>query len=266
MVISSDILFLGTGAADWTADTPGDEHRDFSSVLVDGSILIDCTAAAPRKMAALGIHAAAVSDVLLTHGHVDHFDPRAVEALAGLRLRATGQLLRVHADGALTAALDSRAMEVHPLTAGQAFGVGRYRITPLAANHPATYPGEQPLHYRFADGPLMWLYATDGAWMTYDAFALLRPHPLSGLVVDCTIGDGHEGDYRIFEHNSLPMVRLMTAALLQSGILAPEAPVVLTHLARTLHPGQARLDEALRFPFRAAYDGCRLTLSAPDEG
>ena len=78
---------------------------------------------------------------------------------------------------------------------------------------------------------------------------------LHAAVFDATIGDGFDGDYRIFEHNSIDMVRLMVATLKKQGRLAEHAPVFLTHMARTLHGTQAEIEAKLEEPLAAVYDG-----------
>ena len=78
---------------------------------------------------------------------------------------------------------------------------------------------------------------------------------LDAAVFDATIGDICPGDWRIFEHNSIDMVRLMVKTLYKTGRLKAEAPVYLTHLARTLHPTQAELERQLEKPFLPCFDG-----------
>ena len=39
------------------------------------------------------------------------------------------------------------------------------------------------------------------------------------------------------------------------GVIKPDAPVFITHLARTLHPAQAELVKSLEGEFVVAYDG-----------
>ena len=79
------------------------------------------------------------------------------------------------------------------------------------------------------------------------------------MVFDATIGDCAPGDFRIFEHNSIDMVRLMTATMLKTGRLRENAPVYLTHMARTLHAPQKQLEAELKAPFIPCYDGMTAT-------
>ena len=130
-----------------------------------------------------------------------------------------------------------------------------FSILPLPANHAAETPSETALHYLIERGGKRLLYATDGAWLLNRARRLIGALPLDAAVFDATIGDIVHGDYRVFEHNSLDMVRLMTATLRSVGVLRESAPVFLTHMARTLHPDQKTLEASLQPPFIACYDG-----------
>ena len=92
--------------------------------------------------------------------------------------------------------------------------------------------------------------------MLNQTWTALRGRTIDAWIVDCTIGDGHEGDYRIFEHNSLAMVKAMACTLSAETpygppVLKKGAPIVLNHLARTLHPCQKKLEHSLTPPFVA---------------
>lgn len=121
---------------------------------------------------------------------------------------------------------------------------------------------EQALHYAKTKGERSVFYATDGAWLLYEAIRLIRERRFAfdALIIDATIGDGQEGDYRVFEHNSLPMIRMIVNTLHATGVLRPQAPVCLTHLARTLHPSQAELEAANPAPYVVTKDGLRISL------
>ena len=58
------------------------------------------------------------------------------------------------------------------------------------------------------------------------------------------------------------MVRLMTATLKKQNRLAQDAPVFLTHMARTLHGTQADIEARLEKPLIAAYDGFSAEVTA----
>ncbi len=203
----------------------------------------------------MGFSQADVTDVLITHSHSDHVELAAVRELARNRLNAAGKPLTVHLEHAWASQVVIDDANINGLVIETGFAVGPYRVTPLAANHVGSYPGETALHFFFDKQGTHWVYATDGGWLLTRTWYWLRQWSLDCIVFDCTIGAGHAGDHRIFEHNALPMVYEMVAALRHNQVLKDGAPVILTHLARTLHPGQKQLESLLSPPFYAAYDG-----------
>ena len=81
-----ELLFLGTGAADWKGPDPKTgEMRRNTAALLDGRVLIDCGPDVPEALAAFGGDATRVSDVLLTHSHGDHFSLDTLRHLADAR-------------------------------------------------------------------------------------------------------------------------------------------------------------------------------------
>ena len=84
---------------------------------------------------------------------------------------------------------------------------------------------------------------------------------LDAIIWDATIGE-RKGDYRIFEHNDLTMIRQMNQTLKNRKIIKPAARIILTHMARTLHPSQKQLEEKL-LPegLIPAYDGMSVVLN-----
>lgn len=217
----SRIEFLGTGAADW----PANGERSYSSILVDGRIMVDCAFERGRSARAL----------FITHSHSDHFSLDAA--------RKTGAVLYAEASWA-------QRVGAQALTPCMPVSVEGYTITPLPANHTGNYPGEQPLHYLFEKEGLCWLYATDGAWMTNAARLILKDKQLDAWIVDATIGPVAP-DWRIFEHNSLEMIAVMENSMRAWGMLKKSAPVYLTHMARTLYPETYDLPPL----YTAAHDG-----------
>ena len=236
------LRFLGTGAADWFAPDPSGEARRMTSTLVDGCLLIDMMAHALGRIGDPG----AVTDLLITHSHADHYDPAAIARIAPVNLYADeGWADRIRIPG----------VAVHPVREGVPFSAAGFAITGMRGNHSTEGDGEHTLHYLLQKDGKNVYYATDGAWLMYREARLIRDNPLDALVIDATIGDGHEGDYRVFEHNSLPMVRIMVDSMRKTGMLKPGAPVFLTHLARTLHGRQAALEAANPRPYVVCRDG-----------
>ncbi len=228
--------FLGTGAADWDI-TKADSTQNFrrnSSLLVDDVLLIDpgpCLFEFESTFGYTGLYAN-VTDIICTHKHDDHYNPKTVEMLS--------------ASGAV----------FHELSAGDTLETDKYIIRAYAANH---CTARDPIHFVIeskADGK-RFFYGCDGAWMYYDTYkALFALGHLDMMIFDCTIGD-IPGDYRIFEHNNVTMISEMRALFSK---ICPR--FMVSHLARTLHP--ATYDETAQVlsshGFETAYDNAAIEL------
>ena len=236
------IRFLGTGAADWNGPDARGEYRRLTSTLIDGSLLIDFTKTAADMLKDIS----AVRCILITHSHSDHFDPVAIAALAPAVLFA-------HESWAEEISIPG--IEVRPVAIGQWTQADEYEIMALPSNHSTARAYEQTVNYLIKKDGKLFLYATDGAWLPNRSLHLMKGLNLDGMAIDATIGDGHAGDYRIFEHNSIPMIRIMVETMTKTGLLKPEAPVFLTHMARTLHGTQKEVEDGVCAPFVVCFDG-----------
>lgn len=218
-------LFLGTGAADWKEPSADGEYRRNTSTLVDDELLIDGNETISEHLPALQ----GVPAMLFTHSHGDHYSQSFLQRVRPARVLCE----------------ESWAAEAgaEPLAPGRAFSAAGFGIHPVTASHSTERKNEQPLHYILEKNGQRILYATDDAWLTNHAYHAIKDGaPLDGCIFDGTVGDAFPDDWRVFEHNTLPMVRAMRRALEGAGFLKTGAPVVVTHLARTLHPSQAALE------------------------
>ena len=105
------------------------------------------------------------------------------------------------------------------------------------------------------------LYATDGSWLLTSTWRYLQKKRLDAVIWDATIGE-EAGDYRVFEHNDLAMIRHMNQTLKNRKIIGSDTKILLTHMARTLHPTHNQLEERL-LPegLIPAYDGMSVVLN-----
>jgi len=256
-----NILFLGTGAADWPPEpsrpdyAPG-EWRGFTSALFAGCVLVDCGPTTPGALDRFGVDLATITDLLITHSHGDHYCLDAIATVA-----AIGGL-RVCADPVLVPELNEiPGVHASALVLDEPVCVGPLQATPVPANHFSGRVGEQAYHFLLADGEATLFYATDGAWLPYRTWQTLRRTHLDGVIWEATCADT-EGDWRIFEHSSIAMVRLQRAALVKQDVLPAAAPIWLTHIARTLCSPHAQLAASLAPEgLILAHDGLRTQLS-----
>ena len=241
--------FLGTGAADWNGRDERGELRRNTSTLIDESLLIDVTGGVLEMIE----DAKKVTDVFFTHSHNDHCDIEALKKLAPCR---------VYAHESWAHHIQGEGLEVRGVKIGEEIKLpSGHTVIPMPSNHHTWIEGEAcTLHYLIETEDKRLLYATDGAWLTSREHEIIGDKALTSVVFDATIGDGHEGDYRIFGHNSIDMIRLMLKTMNKTGRLPVGAPVYLTHLARTLHGTQAEIEASLEKPFVACYDGLKVEI------
>lgn len=225
-----NILFLGTGAADWPEKNTDNaaEFRRMSSAIIDRTLLID---PGPQVLDALteqGISFNSVKYIINTHPHSDHFNQNT---------------LRV---------LQNAGAEFFDLKPNDVTTFGKYTVYAYSGNHSTC---EKCVHFIITDNEKTVFYGLDGAWLMYDEVAGIKEHKPDLAVLDATIGF-IDGDYRIFEHNNLNMVLEMQKTL------APYiGKICISHLAKTLHDDCKTVAKNMeKYGILTAYDGFNITL------
>lgn len=252
-----NICFLGTGAADFSPllETDFKEKLDknarrSSAVLVNETLLIDCGPHTLDSFRIQGLDCSKVTDLLVTHFHDDHHDRSNIELLA----KECKQPLRMwyRADAR---PLPMENVEFHPVKHRESFQAGAYCVTALDANHTAF-----PLHYDIERDGEKLFYGCDGAWFLNDTFYAMMHREYACMILDGTVGD-YSGDYRIGEHNSIPMIRLMTDSFRTQDVIAPSGVICISHLARTLHRPHEETAEYLETEgYTIACDGLNIKI------
>lgn len=256
------VLFLGTGAADWNGRDERGELRRLSSILVDRKVLFDLT---PGNLELIPADLQPKT-VFYTHSHGDHYNPSAALEAGVKRVYLSQTWYDIARRDFRRASRNAgyEMPEIIPLYVGQPVQLGDLVVTPLPASHATSNAFEQTLIYLIEKNGARILYATDTARIPAVAARLagIDAHdpsgrPITGLIMEATMGLDHHMDFRIFAHSSVGDVERIAKVLLQTGRYAPAdgQPVYLTHLARTLNGTQAELDASLPYPLRAAYDG-----------
>ena len=256
------VHFLGTGAADWNGPDNRGEQRRLSSILVDNNVLFDFTAG-NIEMIPAGLKPEVV---FYTHSHNDHYHPESALKIGVKKVYLSQTWFDIAKADFEKASkkLNVQMPELIPLYIGQAVHVDGLRVTPLPASHATSKFFEQTLIYLIEKSEARVMYATDTAGIPAVAARLagIDAHdpngkPLTGLIMEATMGMDHDNDYRIFAHSSVGMVHRAVEVLQKTKRYLPvdDQPVYLTHMARTLHGTQAELDATLPYPLKAAYDG-----------
>lgn len=264
---SMTILFAGTGAADWPApnhasiaETQHGASRGFSAALIDGQILIDCGASVPDALHFFGADVNTITDILLTHTHADHWNFDAFQQLLAQRTCTNPVNLRAH-PSALSLLPQIIGVNECPVVVGQTVSLPTMKITVLEANHDVG-PGTA-LHFLLQKPEASVLYATDGAWFLKNTWEHLRETVLDAIIWDATCGETR-GDWRIFEHNNVDMIKIMQQTLVKQGVLPPHAQIYLTHLSRGLcAPHNVMRDKLAPQGLIPAYDGLEISIYRP---
>jgi len=219
------IQFLGTGAADWPKekDYTMPEFRRLSSALVDDCLLIDPGPGVPDAIEEYEIDISKIKYILVTHSHGDHYNQNTFDMLC------------------------SNGAKHIVCNAGDEVNFASYTVRAYTANHGTS---KDAVHYLISDGEKKLFYGLDGAWLMYDEIQAIKKYCPDYAVLDATIGD-IDGDYRIFEHNNLNMIREMKKTL---------APYVgkfcISHMAMTLHTDHFTLAENMnKSGIDTAFDG-----------
>lgn len=254
--------FIGTAACDYSPllqsvykDSLDKDARRSSAALVDGHILIDCGHHTLDSLRIQEISCGDIDILLLTHLHNDHYIPENIKVIACASQRVLKIYVTESAAPQVNKDLEGSNVEVYGVKCGERLEICQDSfVTALPANHTA-----HAVHYLIKVEDKKIYYATDGAWIMYDAFYALRDADLDLLVLDCTVGD-YEGDYRVAEHNSIPMVRSMLQSFSKFNI-CNHGEVYITHIAPSLHRSHAETEELLKDEkINVAYDGLEIEL------
>jgi len=248
------LTFLGTGAADWNEQFrshPG--FRRNASMLAEADLLIDPGPNVPDYLGNGLLDQ--VEYILLTHSHVDHFSLDTLKMLCAAKPRR----FFCHSEVAKTLP-PIPGCTIVPIEPFMPVTFGAWRILPLPANHSTELETEQPLHYVLEKDGVRVFYGCDGGWILNRTWHAIRPLTFDLMIFDGTVGE-MVGNFRNFEHNTLPMVRLLRQTFIENGQLKKDGRVMISHMARTLHAEHDVLIETLKADqITPAYDGMIVTV------
>lgn len=231
------ITFLGTGAA-LCIRVPESEmtndKRRCAATLIDENIMIDMSFQSVDFAKKLGKDMSKITDVFLTHSHADHFQKHVLMSLA----EETEAKLNFwcHKNAVENLGLDESELEkinLHTVDVLDKWETGGVAVTALSANH-LTQGNEQPLHYIFEKDGKKLFFGCDGGWFTALTWEYLRKQKLDAVILDATVGDD-AGNFRIGTHNSIPMLKIINAALTQNNIMDENAPRIANHIADSVY-------------------------------
>lgn len=259
-----ELLFLGTGAADWEKldeDKMLDGMRRYSSMLINGEILVDLAPQSIGYAEHLGLDLGKIKYLFISHTHSDHYSKAALYALLS---HIDGKLtILCHEDAVAALGLSddvAEKIEIIPLTCLKPVSLQGFDVMPLRSNHLVENSPEQCLHYIFDIGGKKLFYGCDGAWFCADTWEHMRTLKFDAMIFDATVGD-YDGDYRLGTHNSIPMLRMIATALKENNMLNPDAVLIADHLAKTLHAPEKKTRKMFKkFGMLTAFDGLKINI------
>ena len=257
-----EIFFVGTGADDFPAARYGKPGvRGYSSVLLNGKVLIDVGVTAYSALKRFGVDVRKIEEVLFTHSHRDHCHDKAVIGLLEERKRLGCRPLICHGETRVINKIKSFLPEellgeiiFKPCKPYEEFTCGRWKVVPVPANHVTGIRDEQCLHFVINGEKKKLFYALDGAWLCAGTWRYIRSKS-----IDMVIWDGAleaSGDRRVFVHNDLRMVQKMIVSLTAAKAFHSETIHVLSHLSLEAWDHPPRVPA----PLFAAEDGMKVYL------
>lgn len=138
-------LCLETGAANWDIkEYPQDKnvllyraYRGQSSILINNSILVDCGVTVSAALDICEVNVDAITDIVITHTHGDHFDIKSTKKIESKRSRQNKLNLWIE----YSAASYFKTLEkdtgcaVKPVKCFESFSINEIEIMPVEANH-----------------------------------------------------------------------------------------------------------------------------------
>lgn len=255
-----DILFLGTCACDFSPKLENElkdkfdyDARRSSSILIDGEILVDCGIHTLDSLRIAGINYDKISAIVITHLHDDHFNMEHIKAIARAKDKPLRLYVRSDANIDTSCDLEIVRMDLYkPCRIDDCC-----TVTGLEANHDKS---SCPQHLMIERKGKRLFYGCDGAWLINDTYYALNESKLDLAIFDCTMGD-YLGDYRIGEHNSIPMLRAMLPSLRNVKAITDKTKVYFSHLAPSLHRSHFETEKlAYEMGALVAYDGLHIKI------
>ena len=235
MTRQMDILFLGTGAADWDWSLPLKAGvRGSTCTILDGHIMLDAGPTVPYRMEQENINPANITDIVITHSHSDHFNVGSIAYIANAPGRK--EKLRLFGSKEIFEGTADLPIEGKCLEYGVNVQIAEYKFMPLPANHDLGSFEKKAYHYLIEkpNGELL-LYALDGGWLAGRIREVLKGRHLDLIVWDATSGTSRY-NWRFGCHNDLYMIEYMCKCFGQLDIITESTRHVFDHVARTLWP------------------------------
>jgi len=255
--MENKLLFLGTGAGDWLIERRGNSKfwRRYCSVLINDDLLIDpgphiydfsSSIADPELYSD-------VKNVLVSHRHADHFSNESLTKLS------EKNKVNLFCDDFTFLHLDDKNIvnRIKPVLF-EKIALGDYFITALPSNHAREINGAEPYHFIIETKDEKTLfYGLDGSGFTSSEWEEMKRHKFDIMILDSTIG--FRKDERVFEHNDLSMLKILTNEIYEEGLLKDGGTIFASHFSKKLMPPHLITEKILNnMGVAHTYDGLEI--------
>ena len=248
-----EFTFLGTGAADFPFPFPENSFdskaRRSTCNLLNGNTLIDFGVHGLKSLEILNKDFSEIENIIISHIHSDHFN---IENIGKIAAKKNKPLNLFVSKGVKTKFEIPENVIVTEMERFKEYKIGDLLVTGVPANHD---PNIFPQHLIIEKDGKKIFYGPDGAWLLNESYYFMKDKKFDLMILDATCGD-YAGDFRMAEHNSIPMIRLMLASFKTMNITCEKSRVFLSHIAPSLHKSNEELSvTAKEMGCELAFDG-----------
>lgn len=243
----------------------GKNIRTLSQTLIDDDLLIDFPADTAIHCTQNGLNLGRISDILITHPHMDHYYPN----LANLRRKPYAHALKyeylnIYGPSILKKMYDCSVALFGDLSGEekvrfvtmeekQTESIGEYCVTALKANHA---PGLGALNYLIEKNGKRLLYLLDTGYPTKNTLDYLQS---LNKRIDCVMMDSTMGDGSWIHHMGFAENKRLKTELLSRGITSENTKFVITHITHNHCGNHEEIEKEFQSTgILVAYDGMKL--------
>ncbi len=244
----------------------GKDLRRRTSYLIGDHTLVDIGPDIDWQVREFGIDLARIRRILVTHSHVDHFNPTAL-LWRGRNFSVTGYPIRLFCnwtvlnllerhivDNGFGTSVADLKLEPTVLESGVSVTDGGLEILPIRATH--AKPEEQALNYLLTENGRSVLIANDTGWWADESWDLVRGRKLESVVIEMSMGIrepyAHERKHHLGAQAAIEFIDRLS----ELGAVDASTMIATTHISHHVGATQAELEEYFQpYGIRVGFDG-----------
>jgi len=231
--------------------------------LIDNNLLIDFGPDIFASCAQLGISLCDVEYLLITHSHLDHFDPtHLIMRARAFRLTTDLPEMTMVAGPSIWTKWDQsggsdQSSEIRrmPILPGRSVQLSGYSIRSIQANHNSRIG--DAMNYIIDDGNLTLLYASDSGVYEEHVWEQLQGCRFDAVVMEGTIWNRDLGGEHLNEGDFARMLERLRGI----GAISDRTVLIATHFShQSVDPHEQLAEQVKRHGAHCAHDGFTIEL------